>query len=225
LGFMYRYALPRFDVIVSQTVAQKKMLLDNEGLNSTVIANGFPLDERHTDVDKDCVLWVGRDDPVKRPMLFIELARRLPDFKCIMIMQGNGELKDKVISEAEMTPGLELIDHVGFFEIQHYFDMAICLVNTSEKEGFSNAFIQACISSVPILSYRVNPDKVLTENKIGAVCNDSVEVAAEFIMSLCSNSLKDYGRNAYNYVKEKHDLQDRADEYESLIKDLVRCVE
>ena len=142
-----------------------------------------------------------------------------------MVMLGESELKTIVRNEAAQIKNLELIDHVDFFKMQEYFNQAICLVNTSAKEGFPNTFIQACIGSTPILSYNVDPDSVITDNKMGLLCSNSSEAALQFIYSLDSRAVKAYGENAFEYVQKNHDLINTVNAYELVVRELMACAE
>ncbi|MCX7920936.1 MAG: glycosyltransferase family 4 protein [Clostridia bacterium] len=214
---LYKYGIYNSDLIVSQTEKQKKLLKDGLNLESTVIKNGFFI---NTDVElnkKKYILWVSRGMDIKRPELFVELARRLPEENFLIIMSGDYSGKAKIVENAAQLKNIRFIDYVPFFEIQKYYEEAKLFVNTSEFEGFPNSFIQACLAKTPILSFRVNPDNFIDQYELGYCCNDSVEKAIDFIKKLNQEKIRLYGENALNYVKQHHDINESAKKYEALI--------
>jgi glycosyltransferase involved in cell wall biosynthesis len=159
---------------------------------------------------------------MKRPELFIELARRLPDEQFIIIMPGSNKVSSNAYDECRNLLNIRFIDYVPFWDMQKYFEEAKLFVNTSEFEGFPNTFIQSCLAKTPILSFRVDPDKFLTKNRIGFCCNDSIDAAEAFIRELDGEKIAYYGENGFSYVSDNHDLEKAAAKYEELFNKLFR---
>lgn len=105
--------------------------------------------------------------------------------------------------------------------MQKYYDRAKLFVNTSEYEGFPNAFVQACLAKTPILSFNVNPDRFIDANGLGLFCEDSLESAVGFIREFDSDKLSRYGENAQNYVRKNHDISVIAKRYEDIFEGLT----
>ena len=55
------------------------------------------------------------------------------------------------------------------------YGRARLLVNTSEVEGFPNAYLQSWIRGVPVVSY-VDPDGVIGRNGLGAVVESPLQM-------------------------------------------------
>lgn len=222
MSHIYRFGLRHVSAIVAQTEKQQSLLKANHYLESTVIKNGFYIKDISELKNKSTILWVSRSVEMKRPWLFVELAKRLPDEKFIMIMPGINETTSKVKKLIENLDNFKFIEHVPFFDIQCYYDNAKLFVNTSEYEGFPNSFIQACLSGTPILSFNVNPDNIINEYNLGCYCNDDIEEAVNFIKSLDNERLYEYSKNANSYVKKNHDICKSALQYEKLINTLLK---
>lgn len=218
---LYRLGLFNCDAIVSQTEKQKSELKAKLGLESTLIKNGFAIDENIDISKKKHILWVSRAVDMKRPELFIRLAKECPEEEFVIIIPGDAPVKDRAKEEASKLKNVKFLDYVEFFKIQRYFDEAKLFVNTSEFEGFPNSFIQACIGKTPILSFNVNPDGFITKNNIGFCCNDDFDSALRFIKGLNAEKIKYYGDNAIKYIKENHDIEITASKYEELIQKIV----
>ncbi len=214
---LYKAGIFNSDVIISQTDIQKKMLFDNMKLDSIVIKNGFDISKPVDFSQKDYILWVARAQDWKRPEIFAEMARQLPGERFVMIMPGENEIKDGIRKKTRDLDNFKLIDYVPFSEVQKYYDGARLFVNTSEYEGFPNAFVQACLGGTPILSFNVDPDGFIEKYDLGLLCNNDIHGAMDFIRQLTPERVAYYGRNAFGYVRENHDMEAIAKIYEDII--------
>lgn len=223
LGFNYKiiaainnFVLKKIDKVVCQNTKQLQLLKQKYNIDALFIKNGIPLYE-HNKTAKNSILWVGKNNTIKRPELYLELAKQLKDFQFIMICNG---LSDELVAKYSSS-NLTVIKNVPFFEIKQYYLQAKCLVSTSSKEGFPNVFIQACASKTPILSFKVNPSNFITEHNLGFVCNDNMQEAITFIESLSAEKIDYYGKNGYDYVKHNHDIKKTFDDYKKLTEELI----
>ena len=217
LYFLYKLGLRHCDMVYAQSKDQKKMLKDRYGIESQVLKNVFNVSNEIVDKKKEYILWVSRCEPLKRPLIFVDLARRIPGEKFIIIMPHVRKADDlqnqrikhiiaDVKAAAEELENLDYLEFVPFNEIQQYYNRAKLFINTSEYEGFPNSFIQSCVGRTGILSLRVNPDGFLNEYDLGYCCDDSIDKAVDFIRGLDSGKIDRMGENAYNYVMQNHDI-------------------
>jgi glycosyltransferase involved in cell wall biosynthesis len=221
-GILYRLSLKSAKMVFVQNSSERADLLSTTGVSSNSIPNGHPLPV--VDISKkDTVLWVGRSAAIKQPELFIHLAAKFPEEKFIMISpRSTGDSNyERLKDEIGDLKNLEFIEFVEFAKVQAYFTSAKIFVNTSEAEGFPNTFIQACISSTPILSLQVNPDKVLDKYNIGISCSGDIEQLNEKLhLILTDNNLRlKMGNNAREYAEEKHNIKKIADIYKKILGD------
>lgn len=218
---LYKFGLFRSDLVISQTDRQRKLLKDNLNLDSIVLKNGFYLDFEAAIENKQYILWVGRAIHWKRPELFIELVKSLPQEKFLMIMPGDNPAFRDMKRKIKGLSNLTLIDYVPFRDIQRYYNEAKLFVNTSECEGFPNAFLQSCLGKTPILSFKINPDSFIDHHRLGICCNDDMEQAIAFIQGLSDESVRTYGENAFDYVRRNHNIVEIAGNYDQLISKLA----
>lgn len=225
---LFKFGIRNASCIVSQTEKQKKLLEYKLGIKSEMIENGFQV---KSDVDltgKKHILWVGRCMESKRPMLFIELARRLPEEEFVMIIPLNKEipadeykkrteLANTVYKSAEQLNNIRVIDYVAYQDIQGYFDRAKSYVCTSETEGFPNTFIQAALAGTPIISYQINPDGMIGKYHLGMVCGDDPEKAVKFLREIDNDKLLEYKYHMFHYVLQKHNIYNAAKKYMNII--------
>lgn len=231
---MYHYGLINASQIVCQTEKQYTLLRNRFGLNGKVIPNGFPVREEMDIVQKKNILWVSRCLPLKKPLQFLELARRLPDESFVMIMpqnqSGNREIDQQirdltqaVKEQAAQLNNVTLKDYVPYDQIQPYFDQARALVCTSEMEGFPNTFIQACLGGTAILSFHIDPDGMIEQNDLGVVCGDDFAAAESFIRRMNDDRLRYYRDRTLSYVKAHHSIDNSVQLYEELIANTMEA--
>lgn len=167
-GALFEYGVRHADLRFAMTDYQREQFhraRQNCGLyRNLILARAEP-----PTAAKDIVfLWVGRCQPIKRPHLFLDLAERLTDARCVMICPDEDRALWKTVeSRARKIPNVEFIRRVPYHEIQVWYDRAAIFVNTSEAEGFPNSFIQAAQGGAAILSLKVDPDTVLTRYGAG----------------------------------------------------------
>lgn len=228
--YLYRLGLKKADLIFSQTQQQQLLLKERMGFNSQVVANGFFIEKEIDTREKQYILWVGRCTAIKRPELFVELARRVPSERFVMIMpppiqvepEGFRRMAAKFVEEAKSLQNMTFIDHVPFNEIQPYFNMAKLFVNTSEYEGFPNTFVQSCLGGTPIASLKVDPDGFITKNQLGIACDNNFEKLVEFVQGLGSHQINFFGAKVLEYGKKNHDISLMGSVYEEALEKLFK---
>ncbi len=219
--FLYRYGIYHADSVISQTEIQKELLKSNLDIDSRVIKNGFFIQDEIPFDMKKTILWVARAQSWKRPELFLKLVKKLPEEQFVMVMPGENELQKRIKEEAGLYPNLRFVDFVPFARIQQYYNEAKLFVNTSEYEGFPNAFVQACLGKTPILSFNVNPDSFIEANGLGYFCGEDMVKAVHFIKSNTPERMAAMGDKAMSYVKRNHDISGISLIYEEIIRDLM----
>ena len=98
------------------------------------------------------ILWVGTVKGLKRPEIFVDLARRFPQYRFRMIGGGEATVLQSVVDRAKGLSNLDIVGFVPYTQIEAQFDGAALIVNTSIAEGFPNTFLQAWSRGIPSLS-------------------------------------------------------------------------
>jgi len=102
------------------------------------------------------VCFVGRFDRIKRPDRFFNLASLHPEISFIAVGRANNQTYWNSIEFSEPWPSnLELEGFIDQFESERLSEIlgrSWVLVNTSEKEGLPNAFLEAAAHGCAILS-------------------------------------------------------------------------
>lgn len=187
---LFRAAVRMSDGVLVQNVAQKDLLSRALGRDGELIPNCYDEAGALPGSADGPVIWVGVFKPVKRPELFIELARRLPGRRFVMV-GGADNANDpgqafhrRMRNLAAGVRNIEFVGYVPFAQVGRYFDAASALVNTSDREGFPNTFLQAWIRGVPTLSF-VNPQT--SPGRAGTIVCDGLDDMAARLDGLWSS--------------------------------------
>jgi glycosyltransferase involved in cell wall biosynthesis len=132
-----------------------------------------------TDTMRDgTVVWAGGLRAVKRPELFLELARELPDRRFVLLggeLPSEPEFGRKIRDAAGQIPNVTAPGFVPADEVAGYLSRAAVLANTSSFEGFPNAFLEAWARKTPVVSF-VDIDGIIGRHGVGAICRDFDEM-------------------------------------------------
>jgi glycosyltransferase involved in cell wall biosynthesis len=155
---LFHMGLKLADDIVAQHAGQAADCQRWHGRTATLVPSCYALPSGHHANPNGVVLWVSALRSWKRPELFLELARRLPNLRFRMVggpsVEAGGEALFAHIKEAaSMIPNLEFIGFVPFVEIDSHFNAARVFVNTSDYEGFPNTFLQSWSRGIPTVSF------------------------------------------------------------------------
>jgi glycosyltransferase involved in cell wall biosynthesis len=156
---IYEWGLRNMDRVFVQNEAQREALKANYGLDGLLIPNCYSAPPgKRAGRHGSFVLWVATIRPSKRPEIFLELARRMPQHRFVMIGGADPGRKAEAYHEsirraAAAIPNLEFKGFMPFAEAESWFDGARVMVNTSSYEGFPNTFLQSWSRSVPTVAF------------------------------------------------------------------------
>lgn len=193
IGALCRYSLRNAHAIIAQTEHQSAELRRLAGVHSVVIRN--PIETCKTDdaarpgeTQGAYVLWVGRsDNNSKRADLALEVASRCPMRRFVLIMnRHDGRLFEEYCRNC---PGnVTIVPHVPWRRMDHFYRHADWLMNTSDREGLPNAFLQSGLHGVPVVSLNADPDGLLTRRGGGVCAGGSVDRMVEALQQISVQS-------------------------------------
>jgi glycosyltransferase involved in cell wall biosynthesis len=179
---LYRYGIKAADGIIVQTHTQQVRMLETLGRNSVVIPmpckepNNTDQVVRERPVSSR-ILWIGRICPFKRPGLLLELARANPDMSIDLVGPGGLDAFSlNIMKEAQGLGNVRIHGAVSRERAYEFYRNALCLLCTSEREGFPNTFLEAWSCGLPIIS-TFDPDQVIAQEKLGIVAQDAKGLA------------------------------------------------
>jgi len=186
--------------------------------------------ESGTKPKKHRILFVGRLEPVKNPVLLVCAVKLLSEYRTDFHVDvvGSGTEEEKLralVEKLDITHCFSFVGRVDPSEVSEYLKHASLLVNTSLVEGISNAILEAMIMRVPVVATRIagNLD-LIVHNQTGLLydVNDADELA-EALNALLSNPQRgaQLAYNAQQFVHKEYNLSRVVDEYTSLYRLLI----
>lgn len=172
--YLEEFGLRSADILIAQTEEQAAGLRDQTGRCVHVIPNIA----EHVDATavpaaggvRCDVLWAGNSTANKRPGVVIELARALPDVSFAMAMNRTSAVDfERWKDAAASLPNLRFLGQLAPGEMESWFGRTRLFLNTSDREGFPNTFLQAWMKCVPVVSLGIDPDGLLGRHKLGRV--------------------------------------------------------
>jgi glycosyltransferase involved in cell wall biosynthesis len=155
---IFQWGLRRMDEVIVQNEAQLASLAEHYGRRGILIPSCYVLPEGARSDPAGYVLWAATVRPSKRPEILLEMARRLPEHRFVMIGgpdpgRREAEYMRAMAEAAARLPNIEVRGFVPFGEAERAFDGARVVLNTSLYEGFPNTFLQAWSRGIPTLAF------------------------------------------------------------------------
>ena len=206
------YGIRKAGIIVGQSKRQENLLQARFGRKcDAFIPPGHPLPDNEIVKPKDLVvLWVANFRAVKRPEIFVELAKHFQnrdDVSFVMIggTIGPMNLYSKLLKEIQAVPNLTYLGHVTQEEVNKRLSEGHIFVNTSRYEGFPNTYIQAWLREVPVVSLSFDPDDILVREKIGFHSKTFRKLVSDVSTLVENKSLREeMGKRASQYAEKNY---------------------
>lgn len=243
VSLLYRYGIRKADAVIAQTEEQRRLFTRNFGKEPVLIRNGIEIPHRGQEAPGEAgtgphasgggtpdrgsadFLWVGSFRRRKRPELYIELARRVPEAR-FNIIGGVGD--DRAFYE-EMRESIEHVPNVNYLgfvppeEIEAHYRSAYALINTSNLEGFPNTYLHSWVHGVPTLTIEIDPDGIIESYRIGEATGTFEGLVSAVRRIFTDPSLRTgMSERARRYVEEHHDIRDRADDHIRLFDRILK---
>jgi len=220
---MYMSALRKADVLLAQHHGQAAALKKWYNREATVIPNCYSLTSPayHVAHHDGVVLWVSTLHKIKRPELFLQLARQLPDMKFRMVGGASSDpvsagVFERTKKEAESITNLEFVGFVPYSEVGKHFDEASIFINTSDYEGFPNTFLQAWSRGVPTVSF-IDCGAYEQEKPVGAVVRELPDIISTIERYGDDNLWGRESCRVKDYFNSNHGKEHVIDQYISLL--------
>lgn len=210
--------------VVVQNEFQKEAYLKKHAGPVRVIPNGIEPADCDSKAAREIIVWIGGIRRIKQPELFLELARRLPDRRFVLVGGGSGvepSFERRIRDEAAKIGNLEMAGHVPHDGVRDYLARALLLVNTSRVEGFPNAYLEAWNFCVPVVSFN-DIDGIVEKEDLGVICKGIDDMTA-VVRSLAADALRrtEMARRARGVVDTRFSAAVLARRYVEFFEELV----
>ena len=226
IRFAVRLDIKKSGIVVVQSEFQRRKLMKNFGVEGVVVKNALPiLQGKREKPNPPTVLWVASISESKRPELFIELARAIPNalFEMVGGKSIDPQLYEKIQNSARSLSNLVFRGFIPYHKINQCFENASIFVNTSSVEGFPNTFLQAWANYTPVVSPDVDPDGIIQRNKLGFCSRTFKQLVSDVNKLLRDEGLrKKMGNNGRKYVEKEHNLQKITRKYIKIFEEMMR---
>jgi glycosyltransferase involved in cell wall biosynthesis len=211
---MRNYGLRHANSVIAQTHDQARELELRHRRASRVIRNMHPAPEEIIDkTGKLRVVWVANMKELKRPEVFVRLAKDLADLEHVeFVMVGRAPVDERhrkqLFTQIESVKNLSHRGELEQEEVNELLAASHVLVSTSEFEGFSNVWIQAWMREIPVVSLHVNPDGILQQHGVGFCAGDYPSLRQNVLQLIEQEDLRnEMGRRARDYALETFSMR------------------
>ncbi len=220
------WGIKNADLVIAQTRKQQMDFQRDYSVGSIIVrsfAEPLIVDQKAErtlpNEDRIDVLWAGNQLTNKRMDVVLELARQAPEYRFALATKITDSVQyAKTLTDAQSIPNMLMLGEVPHVEMENWFRRTRVLLNTSEREGFPNTFLQAWMNGIPVVSLCVDPDHLIEKKMLGKVVSPSYSaesagdpsVLAASIVDVLRELLKNeqlrlkMGENGKSYIKENH---------------------
>lgn len=156
------------------------------------------------------VAWVATLRPMKRPDLLIEIACQLPAIgfiACggITTFMSPPKYSEQIVRAMRAVPNIEYCGQVPPRRAREIIANAAIFLSTADDEGFPNTFLEAWSSGTPVVSLRIDPDRVIERLGLGTVPGSVEGATADINGLMCvPQRRQEIAGRARRYVAETH---------------------
>ncbi len=159
--------------------------------------------------DSPGVVFLGRLDPIKRPWVAVELARRLPHVPFHFLGQPHFD-GDGAWAPGGLPPNVRVHGHVDGESKRRLLAEAWALVNTSIHEGLPVSLLEALAAGTPVVACR-DPEGLVSRfgADVGRFGRDGLKAVPAFERALRElfaqpERLAELGRKGRRWVESTH---------------------
>lgn len=210
---MGNWGLKRAAHLVVQTDRQAELLRTSYGREpALVVHNSQPLPDQLTSRDDRPirVLWIGNLRPIKRPELFVELARRLLHIRNVEFLVVGRSYDGRYAflqQDGGVPSNLKYLGPLPHTEVLDLLARSHILVNTSSIEGSPNTFIEAWGRGVVVASLAADVDGALKDRGVGIYAGDMKTLETRLERMLCAPEERlQMAIRAFEYVHKVHSM-------------------
>lgn len=181
---------------------------------------------------KIVILWAGRFLKWKHPEVAIKVAKLLKQhgYKFKLILIGDGELKENLVTYVNQNQLQDVIDFTGFMnpdEVRKHMEKADIFLFTSDyNEGWGAVLNEAMNSGCAVVaSHAIGSVPFLIKHKINGMIykNGDTEELLNMVMQLSDNDKmrENLGRQAYSTLVEEWNAENATNNFLQLTQAIL----
>lgn len=213
----FKYILRRADFITLQHAGQKTGVLSGNN-KAKVFPNIFDYANLPAvkKTSENYFVHVGSMTILKGTGNLYELIKTLDRKNKVVIVGQPCDAKSKEIyKELGKMDNVILKGRLNHYETLQLIANAGALINTSNREGFPNIFLEAWALGVPVISLNVNPGGVINKFELGIFCEGNREKMKDSIEKNRAAAInKD---RLISYIKANHEFTNAADRFLNIL--------
>ncbi len=145
------------------------------------IYNGIDTTKSESVRDENVIVSAGRLVPWKGFTELIEVAKKHPEWKLLII--GDGPEKSRLRELAKDAPHIELVGNLSNKELRLAMARASVFVLNSTYEGLSHILIEACAEGAPIIATNVGGNSEVVRDAGMLISKGELEPALYFLLN------------------------------------------
>lgn len=226
--WLFDYGLKHVDRIFAQNGRQLERLREYYGIEGVLVPNTYSPPEDARADPHGYVLWVASIRGQKRPHFVLEIARRLPHRKFVIVGGPDAgtreaEYVNAFMEGARALPNVEYRGFVPFEDADRIFDGAALVLNTSTYEGFPNIFLQGWSRGIPAVGFVDTGSRCPEGRPIYDLATDTADAAVKVERLLADEAAwRIASARSAAHFEERHSLHAVLDVYERELGRLAR---
>lgn len=173
---------------------------------------------------ENSIVFLGRIDAVKRPWLYFEIAKKLPQYTFYVCGDSHEDDFEGIVKKYGHINNLKFMGHVEGEDKLQVLAKSKVLVNTSIHEAIPNSFLEALSYGCLVVSCQ-NPDNMtaMFGRAVNQVLGDGYAMVDPFcsaVSEIIENEpeRQKLAAQAISYIREVHSVE----RFQKTLKDLIK---
>ncbi len=212
-ALLFKFGAMNAAGVIAQTHTQAALFRKLYGRNPTAVVPNFhdlPLNKPFK-VRQFTVLWIANLKRLKRPEIFLDLARELERYNIRFKVIGRRDLSswcDRIIERIQHSQNVDYLGELEIDDVNAQLEEAHLLVATSQFEGMPNTFIQAWMREVPTVTLDIDPDGVISKHNLGFRARDFDALKHKVLYFYeTREELQSAGKRARDFASEEYSMK------------------
>lgn len=214
-------------IVISKAAKENLIALGTNGQKIRLIQNGVDLESfqpapmRNSDIFR--ILFAARLDPVKRPLLLVDIARemdrRRPATAFRFVIAGDGPEQNALLKRVRAARLEHLFEMHGYVEhLAPLLSQSDVLLVTSRNEGVPLTILEAFATGRPVVASRAGAIEELLDDSTGILvdqCPGETVRFAEELLALMNDPRRrqDLGIEARHRAERNYDRRHSLEQY------------